>query len=160
MDRTKIQQIQKKSYGAKLLIDEHVVDEFKSPLSEISRVENTHFIDENEGFIELWTIKNKQLCLVELIGKHQYSGLLPIVADWFSETLVIPLTDEVYEVGIYVGSFCKPTIYTKALFLEFENGELISTRVEINDLSEEEKHKREELKQHHLLQGLEKFDET
>lgn len=120
------QEIKDGSYGACFLFEDELIDSFVSPISGDEKTCDIEDLFGFEGFIEVWTIQNNKLSLIGLVGKHSLKVEFPVVADWFSGVVMIPMSDEYYQSPLSVGSLrLFSAIYMKELYLSFEKGELV-----------------------------------
>ena len=77
------------------------------------------------GFISTWQIKDDRLYLNDIIGRYKLSTNVPVVADWYTDTLKVPTGKQL------TNSFVTPLedIYEEEIHLKIENGIVISSEI-------------------------------
>jgi len=110
-------------------VDENLIVEFDSPIESSIDLGVHTCIDSLDGFIELWTVQNDELTLINLIGKHEFSDLLPIKAKRFSGEIQLVLDSSYAKYPVCVGSYYEAGLYNKELKITFEQGRFISKQL-------------------------------
>ena len=75
------------------------------------------------GYRGTWEIKNERFYLVRLNGRFQLRGSTPVLADWFSGILRVPMGEILVYVHMGFGS-----VYEQELHIKVENGVVVMAR--------------------------------
>ena len=111
--------------------DERIVDKKIDNINTKAKKNNLSHFDITKstacyrGYIAIWEVKDDVLYLNSVKGCYRLLGDLPIIAEWYTDTLKIPMGNKLHhDIGTPLAD-----IYESEIHLKIENGRVMSSEI-------------------------------